>query len=72
MTSQTKKLACKGILQSMEYKEVLVHNVLAIAQNVILFIAKKVKDNVLCMMAVLVIFLQTFTPQNPVAKPLCA
>ena len=49
MTSLTKRLVGEGTRQDMEYKEVeLVHNVPAIAQNAIILVAKKVKDNVLC------------------------
>ena len=46
----------------MEYKEELVHNVLTAARNAIVPVAKKVKDNVLCMMTALVIM-------PPSAKP---
>ena len=55
MTSLTKRLTGEGTGQAMEYEEELVHNVLTAAQNAIVSIAKKVKDNVLHVMTVLVI-----------------
>ena len=50
MMSLTKRLAAEGTRQDMEYEEELAHNVLAIAQNAIILVAKKVEDNVLHMM----------------------
>ena len=44
----------KGTGHVMEYKEELVHNILAISWNAILSMANKVKDNVLHMMTALV------------------
>ena len=38
----------------MEYEEELVHNAPTIAWNAILLVARKVEDNVLCMMTALV------------------
>ena len=67
MTSPTERLTGEGTGQVIEYEEELVHNVLTAARNAILSIAKKVKDNALCVMTMLVIVLQT-----PVANPPCA
>ena len=53
----------------MEFSEELVHNVPAVAQNTIMSVAKKVKDNVLCMMTALVIAQHLATLQNPVVNP---
>ena len=50
MTSLTERLVGEGTRQDMKYKEKLVYNVMAIAQNTIILVAKKVEDNVLCMM----------------------
>ena len=46
----------------MEYEEELVHNALAIGWNAIISAAKKVEDNVLCMMTALVATQQPTTP----------
>ena len=59
MTSLTERLMGKGTGQAMEYEEELVHNVPVAAQNAIVSVAKKVKDNVLHMMTALVIALQS-------------
>ena len=67
MTSLTERLAGKGTGQAMEYEEELVHNVPMAARNSIVFIAKKVKDNVLCIITMPVIALQSTGPQTPVA-----
>ena len=57
----------------MEYKEELVHNVPAIAWNVIISKAKRVEDNVLCMMTAFVIvnpaMLQNTAANLPHALP---
>ena len=69
MTSLTKRLMGKGTRQAMEYEEDSVHIVLTAAQNAIVSIAKKVKDNILCMMTALVIMLPSAMLQTPVANP---
>ena len=56
----------------MEYKEELVHSVLMATRNIIVSITKKVEDNVLHVMTILVIVLQSAAPQNPVVNPPCA
>ena len=48
------------------------HNLLAIAWNSIVSVAKKIEDNMLHIMTVQVIALQPTVPQNPVANPLYA
>ena len=53
----------------MEYEEELVQNVLTAAQNAIVYIAKKVKDNVLHVMAMPVIMLPSAAPKIPEANP---
>ena len=68
MTSLTKRLTGEGTVQAMEYEEELVHNVLTAAQNAVVSIAKKVKDNVLHMMTVLVIVPQSTAQQSPAAN----
>ena len=72
MTSLTERLAGKDTRQDMEYEEKLVHNVLAIAWNAIILVAKKVDDNVLHMMTAPVIVPQPAILQNPAANLLCA
>ena len=56
----------------MEYEEESIHNVLMAAQNTIVSIAKKVKDNILHVMTTLVIALQPTMLQTPVANLLHA
>ena len=53
----------------MDYKEELVHTVATAAQNAIIFVAKKVKDNVLHVMTTLVIMPPSTMPQTPAANP---
>ena len=72
MTSLTKRLTGEGTRQAMEYKEDLVHNVLTAAHNAIVFIAKKVGDNVMHMMTMLVITPPSTTLKYPAANPLSA
>ena len=50
MTSLTERLTGKGIGQVMEYKEESMHNVLTSTYNAVVSVAKKVKDNILCVM----------------------
>ena len=71
MTSLTKRLNSKGTRQAIDYKEESVHNVLAIAQNTIMFIAKKIEESILCMITGPVLAIQLAAPQNPVANPPC-
>ena len=72
MTSPIERLAGKDTGQAMDYEEELVHNAPAIAQNAIISMAKKVKDNTLSVMAVPIIMLQPNTLQNQSANPLHA
>ena len=53
----------------MEYKEELVHNVPTAAQKAIVFMAKKVKDNVLHVMTALIITPPSATLKIPEANP---
>ena len=62
MTSLTERLIGKGTRQVMEYEEELVHNMLTAARNAVVSIAKKVKDNILRVMTVLVIMLLSAKP----------
>ena len=50
MTSLTERLMGEGARQAMEYEEESVHNVLTAAHNALLSVAKKVEDNILCVM----------------------
>ena len=68
ITSLTKRLMGKGTRQAMEFEEELVHNVPTVAQNAIVFVAKKVKDNVLCVMTAPVITLPSAMPKIPKAN----
>ena len=68
MTSLSERLMGKGTGQAMEYKEKLVHNVPTAAQNAIVSIAKKVEDNVLYVMTMLVITLPSAMPKIPEAN----
>ena len=54
----------------MEYKEELVHNTPMAARNAIVSVAKKVEDNVLRVMTVLVVTPPSATPKTPEANPL--
>ena len=54
MASLTKRLTGKGTGQAMEFEE-SVRNVLTTAQNAVVSIAKKVENNVLCVMTTSVI-----------------
>ena len=69
MTSLTKRLTGEGTGQAMEYEEELVHNVLTAAQNAIVSIAKKVKDNILYMMTTPVIMLPSAMLKAPATNP---
>ena len=71
MTSLTERLAGEDARQDMECGEKSVHNTLAIAQNAIILVAKKVKDNVLHMMTAPVIVLQPTVLQDPTANLAC-
>ena len=69
MMSLTNRLACKGTRQDMEHEKESVHNVLAIAQKAIILVAKKVENNILCVITAPVIMLQPTTLQDPMANP---
>ena len=71
MTSITKRLVNKGTRHALKYEEELVHSAMAVSQNAIICMAKKVEDNVLLVMTVPVYAPQPITAQNPVATPLC-
>ena len=61
---------CTG--QVMEYEEELVHSTWTIAQNTIVYMAKKVEDNVMHVMTTPVIVEQSVLLQKPTDNPLCA
>ena len=69
MTSLTKRLMGKTIMQVMEYEEELVHNILAATRNAIISVAKKVEDNVLHVITTPVVAPQSASPQNPAGQP---
>ena len=69
MTSLTKRLTGKVTGQAMEYEEELVHNVMTAAQNAVVSMAKKVEDNILCVITALVVMLPSATPKTPEANP---
>ena len=69
MTSLTKRLTGKGTGQAMEYKEESVHNVPPAAQNAIVSIDKKVKDNILHVMTAPVIMPPSAAPKTSAASP---
>ena len=70
MTSLTERLTSKGTRQAMQYEVELVHNVLTAAQNTVVSMAKKAKDNILRVMPVPVIMPPSATPKIPEANPL--
>ena len=72
MMSLTERLVGEGTSQDTDYKEELVDNALAIAQSTIVSVAKKVEDNVLCMMTTPVFVPQPTVLQNPAANLPCA
>ena len=72
MTNLTKRLTGKGTRQAIEYEEELVHNVLTAAQNAIVSIARKVKDNILHVMTTPVITPPSTEPKTPAANLLSA
>ena len=53
----------------MEYEEELVHNALTAAHNAVVSVAKKVKDNVLCVMTAPVVTPPSAVPKTPEANP---
>ena len=70
MTSLTERLTGEGTGQAMEYEEESVHNVPMAARNAVVSVAKKVEDNVLCVMTALVITLPSTAAKTPEANPL--
>ena len=70
MTSLTKRLMGEGTRQAMEYEEESMHNVPKAAQNAVIFIAKKVKDNVMHVMTAPVVTPPSTAPKIPEANPL--
>ena len=72
MTSLIKRLMGEGTRQVMEYEEESVHNVPAIAQNIVMSAANKVKHNILHVMTAPVIAPLPALLQNQAANPLHA
>ena len=72
ITSLTKRLMGYGTGQAMEHEEESVHNVLTTARNTIVSIAKKVKDNVLCVITTPVTTPPSTMPKAPATKLLSA
>ena len=70
MTSLTERLTGKGTGQAMEYEEESVHNALMAAHNAVMSMAKKVEDNLLCVMTVPVVTPPSTMPNTPEADPL--
>ena len=68
MTSLTKRLTGKGTGQAMEYEEELVHNAPTAARNAVVSVAKKVEDNVLCVMTAPVVTPPSTMPKTPEAN----
>ena len=69
ITSLTERLMGKGTGQAMEYEEELVHNVPTAACNTIVSIAKKVEDNVMCVMTMPVIHHTEIPSSQPAECP---
>ena len=69
MTSLTERLTGKGTGQAMEYGEESVHSMPTAARNTIISIAKKVEDNVLCVMPAPVVTPPSAVPNIPEADP---
>ena len=53
----------------MEYEEESVHNALMAARNAVMSMAKKVEDNVLCVMTTPVVTPPSAAPTTPEADP---
>ena len=70
MSSLTKRLASKVIEQDIKYEKESMHNVVAITHNAVVSIASKDKDNILCIIVVLVNALHPAGPSNPTANPI--
>ena len=69
MTSLTKRLTGEGTRQVMEYEEESVYNVPTAAQNAVMSMAKKVQDNVLHVMTMLVIMTPSSMLKIPASNP---
>ena len=69
MISLTKRLTGKGTRNAMEYEEELVHNVPTAGQNAIVFVAKKIEDNILHVMTVPIITPPSALLKTPEANP---
>ena len=69
MISPTQRLPGKGIELNIEYKKQLVHYASAVAQNTVVSVVSKSKDNIISVMIMLVIVLQLAFLYNPVANP---
>ena len=69
MTSLTERLTGEGTGQAMEYEEESVHNAPTAARNAVVSMAKKVEDNVLCVMTAPVVTPPSAMPSTPEANP---
>ena len=68
ISSLSKRLAGKDIEKDMEYEEKLVHHAPIFIYNPVVFIASRVKDNIMNIMIVSVIALQSTAPSNPMGN----
>ena len=71
LMSLTKRLVGEGTGQDMEYEEELEHNVLAISQNAVISMAKKVDNSILRVITAWVVTSQSTMLWDPVANPPC-
>ena len=69
MTSLTERLTGKGTGQAMEYEEESVHNAPKAACNAIVSVAKKVEDNALHVITILVVTPPSAMLNTPEADP---
>ena len=67
MTSLTERVTGEGTGLVMEYEEESVHNAPTAARNAVVSVAKKVEDNDLCVMTVLVVMPPSAMPNTPEA-----
>ena len=65
MTSLTERLTGKGTRQVMEYEEESVHNMPMAARNAVVSMAKKVEENILCVMTAPVVMPPSAMPKTP-------
>ena len=69
MTSLTERLTGKGTRQAMEYEEESVYSMPMATRNAVVSVAKKVKDNVLCVMTAPVVTPPSAVLKTPEANP---